>query len=73
MSDMGPDKDGITYSFSFRSVQEKQNVNEDGTLANPQVSNKILLKYQNASAIFKSKHYKQSKDDLDKRMNAFLG
>ena len=73
MSDMGHNNEGITHSFSFRSVQEKQNVNEDGTLANPQVSNKILLKYQNASAIFKSKHYKQSKDDLDKRMNAFLG
>ena len=73
MSDMGPDKGGITYSFSFRSVQEKQNVNEDGTLAQPRISKKMRKTYMEGQHIFKTDHYKTSKAALQQRMLEFLG
>ena len=72
MSDMGPDTEGITYSFSLRSVQEKQQVNGDGTLASPHVTNKMRDTYTKGEAIFQTNHYKQSKTDLDQRMLGFL-
>ena len=63
---------GITFVFTFRSVQNWVYVLPDGRLANPVQSKTRKRKFQESGDLFNNKRYKQMREDLEARMVEFL-
>ena len=71
MADM-LDHTGITYVFTFRSVQSWEYVLPDGRIAKPQASKKRKLMFQDSKRLFTEACYKQRRHELETRMAEFL-
>ena len=73
MSNMGMDATGITYTFSFRSVQHQLAVAPNGCLIKPPSLSPLKeLAFEMGAVEFDDDHYKASKKELKKRMAEFL-
>ena len=63
---------GITFVFTFRSVQNWVTVLPDGRMARPVVTTKRKAKFAGARKLFRLQRYKQMREELETRMTEFL-
>ena len=73
MSEMGPDKEGITYSISFRSVQATQKIKHNGRLCDTTLKQEKKDKFELGKKIFRTRDCQRQRLDLEKRMKSFFG
>ena len=65
-------EEGITFTFSFRSVQTSVTVNPNGTMANPTMTEERRRKFQEGSMIFSTPVYQQDRQDLENKVAEFF-